>query len=265
MTSIGAGENFVAAGGVAHVTGSSPPAYSAVVWILDPDFTTVIPIPLDLPEGVTSADFGASVPIVVTAESLVFAAASIATGPGLDKPVVWMDNAMVEPLGLDFTVGPYGVPTGFRELVGTPYLSGFLRSSGGLPAPAVWAATSQQALSTVDPSLGLGAGEAIALLYEHAYVAGETYRGGATPGAPMVSVAAWWDNGSRHDLQGIVAAGAGPVLSQPLFGWWRLPGTPLTDPPNWPYPGGFAEIDAAPARVAAAGSAVAKAILVFPK
>jgi hypothetical protein len=267
VTSIQTGQNFIAAGGVMHAVAvaGSPPVYRGVVWILDPDFTTVIPIPLDLPDGVAGADFGPSVPIVVTAESLVFAAASIASSPGQDKPLVWMDKVTVEPLGLDFTVGPYGVPTGFRELSGTPYLSGYERSVDGLPAPAVWTATAQQALSTVDPSLGLGAGEAIALLYEHAYVAGETYKGGASPGAPMVSVAAWWDNGSRHDLQGIVAAGAGPVLSQPLFGWWRLPGTPLTDPPNWPYPGGFAEIDAAPARVAAAGSAVAKAILVFPK
>jgi hypothetical protein len=43
-----------------------------------------------------------------------------------------------------------------------------------------------------------------------------------------------------------------------------VPGTPATAEPDWPYPGGFAEIDAAPQGVAAAGSGVAKVIATVP-
>ena len=182
--------------------------------------------------------------------------------------MVWSDGTNSLPLlGLDFTVGPYGTPTGLWVVGGTPYVSGFVRSSGtgGLPTPAIWAGTIRQTLSTVDPSLGLGAAEALAILYEHAYVAGETYRPDPTSGSRLVSVPAWWDNGNRHDLAGLVPPGGGPVLSQPLFGWWRLPGTPSTAAPDWPYPGGFAEIDSGTRGVAAAGSGVAKVIATVPK
>lgn len=274
VTSIGTGENFVAVGAVMHVRpllSSDPPRYMGAVWVLDPTLAFLIAIvPLDLPPGVTSADFGPSVPITVVADSTLLAAAALSGGPGLDKPVVWADNNnFLAPLGLDFTTGPYGVPTGFSLVGGTPYLSGFVHQSGstGLPSPVLWAGEDAQTiLSTSDPSLGLGASEAIAILYEHAYPAGETYRGGtSTAGPALVSVAAYWNNGNRHDLQGLVPAGDGPVVSQPLFGWWRLPGTPLTNPPNWPYTGGFAEVSSADLAVAAAGSGVAKAILVFPK
>jgi hypothetical protein len=272
VTSIGTGENFVAAGAVMHVSPLLPsdaPSYRGVVWVLDPSVTFLIAvIPLDLPPGVTSAGFGPSVPITVVADSTLLATAAISGGPGLDKPVVWADNAFLTPLGVDFTVGPYGVPTGFSMVGGSPYLSGFVHQPGStLPAPILWAGEDAQTdLSTSDPSLGLGAGEAIAILYEHAYPAGETYRRGTSVDGPaLVSVPAYWNNGNRHDLAGLVAEGNGPVLSQPLFGWWRLPGTPLTDPPNWPYTGGFAEVSSADLAVAAAGSGVAKAILVFPK
>jgi hypothetical protein len=261
VTSIEAGENFVAAGGVVHVTGSVPPAYSGVVWILDTDFTSVIAHLIPLPSGVTSASFGPSVSIRILGTTLL-STTSLSAGPGLDKPVVWSDDIPLALVDLDFTTGPYGVSTGLWMVAGTPYVSGFVRKSGpaGLPAPALWARTAQQTLSTADPSLGLGAGEALAILYEHAYVAGETYKADPTGQPRLLSVPAWWDNGNRHDLGGLVPPGGGPVLSQPLFGWWRVPGTPATAAPDWPYPGGFAEIDAAPQGVAAAGSGVAKVI-----
>jgi len=261
VTSIEAGENFVAAGGVVHVTGSVPPAYSGVVWILDSDFTSVIAHLILLPSGVTFASFGPSVSIRILGTTLL-STTSLSVGPGLDKPVVWSDDIPLALVNLDFTTPPYGVSTGLWMVAGTPYVSGFVRKSGpaGLPVPALWALTTQQTLSTADPSLGLGAAEALAILYEHAYVAGETYKADPTGQARLLSVPAWWDNGDRHDLGGLVPPGGGPVLSQPLFGWWRVPGTPATAVPDWPYPGGFAEIDAAPQGVAAAGSGVAKVI-----
>jgi hypothetical protein len=261
VTSIEAGENFIAAGGVVHVTGSVPPAYSGVVWILDTDFTSVIAHLIPLPSGVTSASFGPSVSIRILG-TILLSTTSLSAGPGLDKPVVWSDDTPLALVNLDFTTGPYGVSTGLWMVAGTPYVSGFVRKSGpaGLPVPALWALTTQQTLSTADPSLGLGAAEALAILYEHAYVAGETYKADPTGQARLLSVPAWWDNGNRHDLGGLVPPGGGPVLSQPLFGWWRVPGTPATAAPDWPYPGGFAEIDAAPQGVAAAGSGVAKVI-----
>jgi hypothetical protein len=268
VTSIAAGENFVAAGGVAHRTGSSPPAFSGVLWILDVDFTSVVALLLPPPAGVTGADFGPSVSISIVGNSTVLATTALSTGPGLDKPVVWSDGTSALPLlGLDFTVGPYGAPTGLRMVGGTPYVSGLVRSpaSGGLPAPVLWAGTVQQVLSTLDPAAGLGAGEAIAVLYEHAYVAGETYATDPTGGGRLLSVPAWWDNGNRHDLGGLVLPGGGPVLARPLFGWWRLPGTPASAEPDWPYPGGFGAIEAGARDVAAAGSGVARAIAAVPQ
>jgi hypothetical protein len=265
MTSIVATDNFVVAGGVVHVTGSSPPAYSAVLWVLDLDLGAVVAQLVPLPAGVAAASFGPSVDVQVLGNVLL-STTSLATGAGLDKPVVWSDDVPLALLGLDFTAGPYGSSTGLRLVSGTPYVSGFVRPSGaaGLPAPALWGGTIQEILSTVDPSLGLGAAEALAILSGHAYVSGETYLAGTGNGAPFVSVPAWWDNGSRSDLAGLVPPGGGPTLSEPLFGWWRVPGTPSTARPDWPYAGGFAEIDAAPGGVAAAGSGVAKAIGVVP-
>jgi hypothetical protein len=265
VTAIGAGENFVFAGGIVHLTGSSPPSYSAVVWILDPDFTTVIPELLPLPTGVAGASFGPSVAVEILLTS-VLSAVSLSTGPGLDKPLVYTDSSPDAPAGLDFTTAPFGVPTGLRSVGLTPYLSGFIRRSGsGGPSPVLWGGSSLLDLPTADPSLDLGAGEAIAILYEHAYVAGETYAAQAADPTRLLSIPAWWDNGTRHDLAGLVAPGSGPALTRPLFGWWRLPGTPMTAPPDWPYAGGFAEIGAAAARVSAAGSGVARAIAVLPR
>lgn len=266
VTSIVPSDNYVLAGGIAHVTGSSPPAYSSVVWILDPDFTAVLPELIPLPPEVTAASFGPSVMIQLEGTTVISTTA-LSTGPGLEKPVVWADTTAVPLADLDFGAAPHGVPTGLWLVAGTPYVSGFVRSPapGALPQPVLWGLTNVMQLSTVDPSLGLGAGEAIAVLYEHAYVAGETYRKGSTAGGPIVSVAAWWDNGSRHDLAGLVPAGPGPAVAQPLFGWWRLPGTPSTAAPDWPYPGGFAEIQASAAPLSAAGSGVAKAIVVTPR
>jgi hypothetical protein len=266
VTAVRAGENFVFAGGVVHKTGSSPPAYSAVIWILDLDFTAVVPELLPLPAGVASASFGPSVSVEILLTTVV-SATSLSTGPGLDKPLVYTDTSPNAPAGLDFTTAPFGVPTGLWSVGGTPYLSGFIRpaGSGGRPSPVLWGGTGVLNLPTADPSLGLGAGEAIAILYEHAYVAGETYATEASDPARLLSVPAWWDNGNRHDLAGLVAPGSGPTLSRPLFGWWRLPGTPMTAPPDWPYVGGFAWIDAGPAHVSAAGSGVAKAIAVTPR
>jgi len=268
VTSIAPGENFVVAGGIIYkpATSGSPAIFSAVIWVLDPDFTAVIPQLLPLPDGVASANFGRSVALELVSTT-VLSATSISTGPGLDKPLVYTDDVPLAVEGLDFTASPYGVPTGLSMNPGVPYLSGFVHqaSRGGLPAPVIWGGTAMETLSSVDPTLGVGAGEAIAVLYEHAYVAGETYRGGTSPAAALVSVPAWWDNGNRHDLAGLVAAGSGPIVSQPLFGWWRLPLTPATAAPDWPYTGGFAEIDAAAAPVSAAGSGVAKVIGLVPK
>jgi len=266
VTSIVASENFVVAAGVIHRTNSSPPAFSGVVWILDPDFTSVIGHLIPSPSGVTGASFGPSVAIVLEGTTTVWSTTALALGAGLDKPVAWTDDVAFALSGLDFATGPYGVPTGLWILGTTPYVSGFTRppGSGGLPAPSIWAGTSQQTLSTSDPAVGLGAAEAIAILFEHAYVAGQTYRTDPTDQARLLSVPAWWDNGNRHDLGGLVAPGSGPVLSQPLFGWWRVPGTPSTATPDWPYPGGFAEIDAGTRGVAAAGSGVAKVIATVP-
>jgi hypothetical protein len=266
VTALVASQNFVVAAGVIHRTSSFPPAFSAVVWILDPDFTSVIAHLIPSPSGVTGASFGPSVAIVLQGTTTVWSTTALSVGAGIDKPVAWEDDVASALSGLDFATGPYGVPTGLLVLGTTPYVSGFTRpsGSGGLPAPSIWADTIQQTLSTADPAVGLGAAEAIAILYEHAYVAGETYSADLTDQARLLSVPAWWDNGSRHDLGGLVAAGGGPVLSQPLFGWWRVPGTPSTATPDWPYPGGFAEIDAGPRSVAAAGSGVARVIGTVP-
>jgi hypothetical protein len=266
VTSIVASANFVVAAGVLHRTDSFPPAFSGVVWILDPDFTSVIAHLIPSPSGVTGASFGPSVSIVLEGTTTVWSTTALALGAGLDKPVAWADDVAFALSGLDFTTGPYGVPTGLLLVSSTPYVSGFVRppGQGGLPAPAIWAGTIHQTLSTSDPAVGLGAAEALAILFEHAYVAGETYRTDPTDQARLLSVPAWWDNGSRHDLGGLVAPGGGPVLSRPLFGWWHVPGTPATAPPDWPYPGGFAEIDASPRGVAAAGSGVSKVIATVP-
>jgi len=225
----------------------------------------VIPHLIPVPTEAAGATFGSSVAIQIVSTTIL-SASSLTTGPGVDKPVVWSDDVPLPLAGLDFTTGPYGAATAFWLIGGIPYVSGYVRPfpPGKFPAPTIWAGSAMQRLSTADPALGWGAAETLAIRFEHAYVAGETYRN-VPSGGPLLSIPAWWDNGSRHDLAGLVPSGAGPAVSQPLFGWWRVPGTPMTSPPDWPYVGGFAEVAAAPAAVAAAGSGVAKVIGLVPK
>jgi hypothetical protein len=122
----------------------------------------------------------------------------------------------------------------------------------------IWTLADTLGLSTVEGASGVGAGEAIAIQAGWAFTSGETLLGGKTK-VLAASVPALWTNEDRLDLEPLVPQGPGPTIQAPLWGWWRVPGTPPSLPPDWPYPGAFAEILAS-RLVGEAGSAVARTV-----
>ena len=264
VTSIEATDQFVLAAGVVHRTGSSPPAYSGIVWLFDLDFTASTWELLPLPTGAGEASFGPWVSMVIEGTT-VWSAAAVQGAAAAPKPVVWKDDVSDPWFGLEFGTAPWASPTGLSMVESVPYSSGWVRttSTSGPPQPAIWAGDILSILPAADPSNPIGAGEAIAIYLEGAYVAGESLAGDPSSPSRRLAVPAIWSNGARTDLGTLSAPGAGPAISGPLFGWWRLPGTPVTSPPDWPYPGGTGEVLGS-LPVSAAGSGVARAVVAVP-
>jgi hypothetical protein len=146
------------------------------------------------------------------------------------------------------------------------YTSGYFlpTAASGPPQPAIWVGAVLEFLSTADPSIPAGAGEAVATYTNLAYVAGETRGADLVNRGRNLSVPALWTNGARSDLGTLAAPSVSPVLPGPLFGWWRLPGTPDGSPPDWPYPGGTGAVWDSSGPISAAGSGVARAVVAVP-
>ena len=265
VTSIAATDKYVLAAGVAHRTGSSPASYTGLVWLFDLDFTASTWDYLPLPGGAGDASFGASVSMLLDGSSNIWSAAAIAGNGALPKPVVWTNDVSVPCFGVEFGKAPWASPTGLSLVGVIPYMSGWARpsSASGPPQPAIWAGAILSVLPTADPASPLGAGEAIAIHLGTAYVAGESCAADPTDGTRRIAVPALWANESRIDLGTLADPGSGPALSAPLFGWWRLPGTPATTAPDWPYPGGTGEVLGS-RPISAAGSGVARALVTVP-
>lgn len=264
VTSIAVTDQYVLAAGVVHRTGSSPPAYSGIVWLFDLTFAVSTWSFLPLPTEPGEASFGPWVSMVIEGDT-VWSAAAVQGAAGAPKPVVWKDDAPGLWFGLEFGAAPWASPTGLSMVELVPYSSGWVRptSTGGPPQPAIWAGSILDILPAADPSNPIGAGEAIAIHLEGAYVSGESLAGDPSSPSRRLAVPAIWSNGARTDLGTLSAPGAGPAISGPLFGWWRLPGTPGTSPPDWPYPGGTGEVLGS-LPVSAAGSGVARTVVAVP-
>jgi len=262
VTSITATDQYVLAAGVAHRTGSSPPAYSAVVWLFDLNFTAFtwdfLPSPSD-------AGVGGWVSMLLDDSTDIWSTAAIVGTDALPKPVVWTNEVAEPPFGVDFATAPWASPTGLALVGLVPYSSGWAwtATSSSLPQPAIWAGAILSILPSADPANPLGAGEGIAIHLGSAFVVGETCKADPASGARKLSVPALWSNGVRSDLGTLAAPGAGPVTSGPLFGWWRIPGTPATSSPDWPYPGGTGAVWGS-GPISAAGSGVARAVVAVP-
>ncbi len=84
----------------------------------------------------------------------------------------------------------------------------------------------------------MGAGEAVATYTDQAYVAGETFGTDLVNRGRSLSVPALWTNGARRTSAPWRRRRSRRPPLEPLFGWWRLPGTPADAAPDWPYPGG---------------------------
>jgi hypothetical protein len=264
VTSIAATDKYVLAAGVVHRTGSSPPAYSGIIWLFDLDFASSTWDFLPLPTGAGGASFGSWVSMVIDGIT-IWSAAAISSAAAAPKPVVWTNDVSVPWFGLEFGTAPWASPTGLSMVELVPYSSGWVRtaSTSGPPQPAIWAGDILSVLPAADPSNPVGAGEAISIYLEGAYVSGESLASDPASPSRKLSVPALWSNGARTDLGTLSPPGAGPAISGPLFGWWRLPGTPAASPPDWPFPGGTGEVLGS-LPVSAAGSGVARAVVAVP-
>lgn len=264
ITSLVATDKFLVAGAVAHVIDSDPPAYTGIVYLVDLDFTDATGDYLPLPPGFEDASFTGGVSLVVVGTD-VFSAAAISMAGSPGKPVTWENDLPLSALGLDFDVAPWAVPTGLSMVDVSAYTSGYVLPStaSGPPQPAIWVGAALELLSTADPSFPVGAGEAVATYTNLAYVAGETRGADLVNRGRNLSVPALWTNGARTDLGTLAAPSISPVVAGPLFGWWRIPGTPATSSPDWPYPGGTGTVWGS-GPISAAGSGVARAVVAVP-
>lgn len=261
ITSLTVTSKYAIAAGVIHVTagpGTTAPVFQGVLWVLDPDFTSLQAGLLEPPASMQPGTFGGMV--TTTFDGLQIYSAAAVSLDGQEKPVLWVDDVPFAAFGESFTTGPWAVPTGIALVDATPYVSGFVRSSGPgtTPVPGLWTPDASQALPTAG---GAGSGEGVVIHTMWAFVTGESL--GPDPSDPSraVCLPALWTNGDRLDLPGLAAPGGGPAVPTPLPGWWKVPGTsPAQD---WPWPGGFGEV-LRQAPVSAAGSAVARAIVTIP-
>ncbi len=255
VTSLVVTTRYAVASGVVHVTSSTPPSYQAIVWVLDPDFTSVQYGVLQPPVTMAGSAGGS---VSSTFDGLnVYSAATVSLD-GNDKPMFWLNEVPYPIAGESFATGPWGVPTGIALVDATPYVTGYVQptSPTGAPQPVIWTPSASMLLSTAD-SRGVGTGEGVVISAMWAVVTGESLGPDPANGQRSLSLAALWLNGQRYDLPGLAAPGSGPLLASPLHAWWKVPGTtPVAD---WPWPGGYgAVIGRAP--VSAAGSAVARAV-----
>lgn len=264
ITSLVATDKFLVAGAIAHVTGSSPPRYTGIGYLVDIDFTAATGDYLPLPQGYAAASFTGGVSLVVVGTT-VFSAAAISMDGSPGKPVIWDDDLPIPYLGLDFETAPWAVPTGLSMVELVAYTSGYVlpTTASAPPQPAIWADAILALLPTADPSAPVGAGEAVATYKDQAYVAGESCGADLVNRGRRLSVPALWTNGVRSDLGTLAAPGISPAVAEPLFGWWRLPGTPDGSPPDWPYPGGVGPVWES-GSMSAAGSGVARAMVTVP-
>jgi hypothetical protein len=262
ITALVATEKYAVAVGVIHLLATDPPQFQGIVWVLDPDFTSVQGTVLIPPFSLNTGSFGGSV--VASFDGLQLYTAAALELDGAEQPVFWLDTNSFPILSGDYAVGPWGVPTGIQLLGTVPYLTGYVRTSdpAGRPEPVIWTPAASMVLSTADASAPIGAAEAITLAYGWAFAGGETLGRDPSNSLRALSVPACWTNGDRQDLPALVPPGGGPALSGPLFGWWSVPGTGTT-PATWPYPGGFAQVLRTKS-VSAAGSAVLRTIMTIP-
>ncbi len=264
VTSLVASDKFLVAGGVVHRAGSSPPAFAGVVWVFDLDFTASAGNFLPAPSGAPGGGFAGQVTVALVGTT-VWSAGGVSSGSAPAKPVIWLDDVPNPEFGSDWTVGPWGAPTAFALLGEVPYATGWVRTASptAAPQPGIWVGDVLNVLPGAGAAIPRGAGEGVALYKEHAYVAGESLAPDPADRARVVSAPSLWTDGVRGDLQPLSPPGAGPAIVGPLLGWWRLPGTPDADPPDWPWPGASGEVLLGQP-VSAAGSGVARAVVAIP-
>ena len=121
---------------VAHRTGSSPPAYSAVVWLFDLDFTASTWDFLPSPPGTGGAGVGGWVSMRLDEVTDIWSSAAIVGSTGVSKPVVWINDVADPPFGVDFATAPWASPTGLALVGAVPYSSGWARTTTSSALPA---------------------------------------------------------------------------------------------------------------------------------
>jgi hypothetical protein len=265
ITSIAVSDLYAIAGAVLHrlATATETEALVGVIYVIDLDFKSGEARELQDWAPAPAASFGGTLAVSLDVDTVV-SVGTVLDAQGQELPLYWDDLSAFPIQGSTFAETPSGAATGVVSLDLTPYTSGYVRDAQDRPTPALWGGAGfRQDLSTADPVLVVGAGEAVALDHPWAYVAGETVRQQMTRSLTAAMIPAVWSNGERQDLQGLVAPGDGPLVTQPFFGWWRRPGTPATSDPDWPYPGAFAAIGKA-VPITTTGSAVVRAIAVLP-
>jgi hypothetical protein len=235
-----------------------------VGWVFDTEMRNFTFDALPMPDGV-DAVVGPALYLAVAETDTTFSTASVVSPSGATKAVFWDATTSLAPFGLDFSTGPFASPTAVALVGFIPYSSGLVRTQSmtSRPLPAIWALSTLDVLSTVDAATALGAGEALALFNASAFVAGESCQPHPASPSLVVCPAAYWANGGRVDLGALAPPGDPTPVATPTFGWWRVPGTPATSAPDWPFPGGIPEILRS-APMGAAGSAVGRAVVAIP-
>jgi hypothetical protein len=232
----GEAHNIVIAGDFIYVSGllskseAGDLEWAVGYWKLDSSLEWDEWTYITLPEGAG----GASGPVpVAAAEENVW---SVANAYGLDdvsstKPALSTNGGTPTPLiDFEFNQEPWGLTRGLVNTETSTLAVGYvtLAEQYNYPGPVFWTGTTVEKLSTVDETLGIGSANCVKLAENDIYIGGQTYKKDSEDETLLIVVPAYWENGIRHDLEGLSESGI--VSFQPnTLGNWPLwsdnPGT----------------------------------------
>ena len=185
---------------------------------------------ITLPEGAGGAS--GPVPVAAAGENVW----SVANAYGLDdvnstKPVLSTNGGTPTPLiDFEFNQEPWGLTRGLVNTETSTLAVGYvtLEEQYGYPGPVFWTGTTVEKLSTADETLGIGSANCVELAENSIYIGGQTYKKDTEDETLLVAVPAYWENGIRHDLEGLSESGIVSFKSDTLGNWPAWPDIPGT-------------------------------------
>ena len=202
-------------------------------WKLDSSLTWEEWTYITMPEGAV----GASSPVTLAAagEDAWSVINAYSNDVNSTKPALSTNGGTPSPLiDFDFEQEPWGLTMGLvytgTSTLAVGYVS--LEEQYGYPGPVFWTGTAVEKLSTADETLGIGSANCVNLAGNDIFIGGQTYKKDPEDETVLIAVPAYWENGTRHDREGLSQSGSVSYKPDTLGSWPGWPNNPVT--PNLP-------------------------------